>query len=143
MKQFKDFLTEARQMPEFEAMRAQFNGVVIDGLTMVIRGQITHWTVKNYATHEALGDFYETLKGQLDHLVESGIAVGFTTDDLRDMNLSIQGNDLETFENQLMQYRASVVDAISACPTSMSAIEDILVSIQKTIDTMSYKLTLS
>jgi len=79
MKQFKDFITEARQMPEFEAIRAQFNGVVIDGLTMVIRGQITHWTVKNYATHEALGEFYETLKEQLDHLVESGIAVGFST----------------------------------------------------------------
>jgi DNA-binding ferritin-like protein len=143
MKQFRDFISEARQMPEFEPIRPNISGVVIDGLNMVIRGQITHWNVKNYATHEALGDFYETLKEQLDHLVESCIAVGYDTNDLEQVNINVQGNDLQTFEIDLMQYRDSISETIAMMPTKFGSIEDILVSIQKTIDTMSYKLTLS
>lgn len=143
MKQFKDFINEARTLPEFETIRANFTMVVLDGLYMVISGQLAHWSTSIYATHEALGEFYEALKDNLDQLVEAGIAVGYDTSQLRDFNLNIQGNDLETFESNLMSYRASVSETINICPPTMSTIEGHLASILKTIDTMSYKLSLS
>lgn len=45
--------------------------LVMDLLHSSIVAQIMHWQTESYAAHKALGDFYETMPGMLDSLIEA------------------------------------------------------------------------
>lgn len=142
MKKFKEFLTEARELPEFDAIRPMIVDVISNGLGMVIKGQVVHWSTNSLSHHEALSDFYMTLKDYIDNLAEASISVGFNVEDLVGMEIAVNDMSIQTFEEDLMAYRGLVTNTISYCGSEMSNIQDILTNIVSTIDTMSYKLTL-
>lgn len=103
---------------------------------------LEHWRTFNEARHTALGEFYTSLNEQLDSLAEISLGIGI---DLRsDFSFSHMFTPQEDFVSFLTILRDSVNQALNMTSTTeLQSVNDCLITIQKSIDTLAYKLELS
>lgn len=117
---------------------------VLTSLNFANQSHIYHLLTKSYAEHVAIGDFYDCLRGLADGLAEKSIGMGLT-------QLSASSTVSITFtynKSTLIQklgiYRGYVVNMLeNTSSNELLSLNDDIIDIQKTIDTLLYKLQLN
>lgn len=143
MKSFGDFINEAINVPEARDHDSHFNQVIAESMRLTTQAHVWHLMTKSYASHEAIGSFYEALTSHTDSLAEKYTATGGKL--VGQFNHVIQNKyDRVDVLNQLTVYRQLISDVIGSIePSSLEGIKDELIAIQKLIDQTAYLLDLN
>jgi hypothetical protein len=116
--------------------------VVSKCLIATVGIHLEHWKTVNEAKHVALGDFYTSLNTQLDSLAEMAMGVGINI--RYDFSFGYTFSTDMEFVELLSSLRDVITEALqNTTEAKFQSINDCLVAIQKSIDTLSYKLELS
>lgn len=143
MKSLHQFITEAIQVPEARDHDSQLNMVLAESMRLTTQAHVWHLLTKSFASHEAIGSFYEALTSHTDSLAEKYLATGGKL--VGQFNHVIQNKyDRVDVLNQLTVYRQLISDVIGSIePSSLEGIKDELIAIQKLIDQTAYRLDLN
>jgi len=142
MKSFQQYISESIDVPGAVNAEAAIKVVISKCLIATVGIHLEHWKTFNEARHEALGEFYTAINEQLDSLAEMSMGIGIN---LRsNFVFGHQFTTEEDFVSVLANIRSSIVDALNITSTTeLQSINDCLVTIQQSIDTLAYKLDLS
>ena len=118
-------------------------GLFLDNTNMLTQIHIFHILTKSYSEHVAIGEFYESLNGLNDKFIESLIGVGMDTKhDDYDSKLVVNYSR-ETLVSLVEDYRDKVTENIDKTSKSeLAAVNDTIIDIQSSVDTLLYKLQL-
>ena len=135
-------MTESIDVAGAKTSTVAIKDVISKCLIATVGIHLEHWKTHNEARHVALGDFYTALNEQLDSLAEIALGIGI---DLRsDFAFTHTFTTQEDFIGFLPELRDSVNQALNVTSTTeLQSINDCLITIQKSIDTLAYKLELS
>jgi hypothetical protein len=141
MKTFHQYMTESIDVAGAKNSTNVIKDVISKCLITTVGIHLEHWKTFNEARHEALGEFYINLNEQLDSLAEIALGIGI---DLRsDFAFTHTFTTQEDFIDFLPGLRDRVNQALNVTSTTeLQSINDCLVAIQKSIDTLAYKLEL-
>jgi len=118
---------------------------VLVGYLLALRTQfhVYHLLTLSYAEHMAIGEFYDSLTGHIDGIAETLIALGGSIK-IEPYNYVSMYNKHEMM-NQLTMFRSSVVSPAldETNRVSFMSINDKIIAVQQSVDTLLYKLDLS
>lgn len=142
MKTFQEYMNESIDVAGAKNSTTAIKDVISKCLIATVGIHLEHWKTFNEARHEALGEFYTNLNEQLDSLAEIALGIGI---DLRsDFSFTHTFTTQEDFVSFLTVLRDSINQALNMTSTTeLQSVNDCLISIQKSIDTLAYKLDLS
>lgn len=106
MKVLRAFLKEAEIT---EDLRELVEGVITATLAMSVQAHFWHWQTKNYAAHEALGDFYENLTELVDEVAE--VFMGSGGEFVSEVQASMSTFDIDRVKEDLEEYKERLVEA--------------------------------
>lgn len=144
MKKFTNYVNESLQSSTGVALDAEMIQFIIDSFNIRTQTHIYHLLTKSYAEHMAIGEFYESLEASIDSIAESLIGLDIELNDQNYASNLIFGYNKNTMINQIKSFRSVVSDLIGRTDSNtVMDIQDMLIAVQKTIDTLLYKLQLS
>lgn len=118
---------------------------VINILLFAMQTHIYHLLTKGYAEHVAIGEFYAAIQGQGDSIAEMFIGIGgdMSQYDVYDAEISVMYTK-ESFIEEIQEFRETITNAISMTnEPSVMSLNDEFIAVQKSVDELLYKLTLS
>ena len=106
--------------------------------------QVWHWLAKSGQKHTALGDFYSSLRENIDSLAETLIAQAISPITKGSKTLDVvYSDDVITYQTkEYRQYISNLIEQLSVEKTDVSNIRDTLVNIQECIDKFVYQFDL-
>lgn len=140
---FKEYLNEALVGASGNHMDSDIAKFTLDSLIFVSQTHVYHLVTKSYAEHMAIGEFYAGLQVLIDGLAEQTIGLNIELNDaVTSANLDF-GYSKDRLIAELNTYRDSISILLEKTnvPALMS-INDTLINIQTSIDTLLYKLQL-
>ena len=114
-------------------------------LCMVTQAHIWHWQCKSYAAHQALGDFYEGLQGNVDELAEIFFGAGGSFSfhqhhsTMNFVSIEDVSARIKNFKNELVQTQAELMKDENA---PLHSAGDKILEIVQSTDKLLYLLTL-
>lgn len=143
MKSLNQFINEAISVPEYRDSDSQIVSVIASAMRLTIQAHVWHLLTKSYSSHEAIGDFYETLTEQIDTLAEQYLATGGTLTGSSDMTIEYN-YDRTSVLTQLTDFRSGLSSTITSLDSSATeSIKDTLIAMQKLVDKTAYLLDLN
>ena len=97
---------------------------------------LAHWKTKSYAQHEALGDFYDSLVGDIDAIVEM-YQGAFGLVSLPELPALIPPKDIVKHLDEEVKW---IADNQKACCKGVSAISNLIDNLTGSYFTTIYKL---
>jgi DNA-binding ferritin-like protein len=138
-------LYEAKKLELSVVNAKRVEEAICSCLCMVTQAHIWHWQTKSYATHKALGEFYDGLQGSVDELAEIFFGAGgsFTFRQHKTTDNFISVDDVaakvKNFRNELVQAQAELMKDENA---PLHSAGDKILEIVQSADKLSYLLTL-
>ena len=149
MVKFRDWVTakqskEINEKIELSSDIGDVNMLLTETLHFANQLQIWHWLAKSGQKHTALGDFYSSLRENIDSLAETLIAQAISpiTKGSKTLNV-VYSDDVITYQTkEYRQFITNLIDIVSVEKTDVSNIRDALVDIQECIDKFVYQFDL-
>jgi hypothetical protein len=142
MKSFSHYLNERIALLQQMSMPATTLAIATS-FTLITQFHIFHLLTRSHAEHEAIGEFYKGLGEPLDCLAEAFIGLGGA---IKVPHTQGPTTDYSpgTVIRLLNLYRASISDALAETNSpQLQSLNDHLVTIQKLVDSLLYKLGLN
>lgn len=116
---------------------------VLDGFNVVTQTHVYHLLTKSHAEHIAIGEFYDSLQGCLDAIAEKGIGLGLQAQGASLTTVLMYSYNKNDLMNLVKGYRGKTTSMIEATNNNeLMSINDKLIQVQSSIDTLLYKLQL-
>ena len=119
--------------------------VAFNALGMSLQGHLYHLNTVSYAQHMALKEFYEEMEDLSDELIENILSMGydFTMNGEVMKSYTFQLTN-ETMEQTIRAFRDIVSTGLDATADSDHlGLNDVMIDMQKAVDGLLYKFTLS
>lgn len=104
-----------------------------------VNAHFYHWNTISYATHTALGEYYEAINGLLDKLVETAQGKFGMRYNLTNKTITISDLSVENYFGQLSHQSQIMVDYLFR---DYADLENIALEIVEEINKLRYLLTL-
>lgn len=142
---FTDFLNEGPlNEKSFVPMTDETNDLgkyIVEALNTTSQFHIFHWLSKTGQKHVTLGEFYNSLQGEVDGLAEIFISIGGSLQMPENSIFVAYSDDLVRSALQSLRDRTSIcIDKLNS--SNFKSLQDSLIDIQELIDKTVYKFDL-
>ena len=149
MGKFKEWMAakqskEINEKVELQSDTGDVNMLLTETLHFANQIQLWHWLAKSGQKHTALGDFYESLRDNIDSLAETLIAQAISPLVRGSKTLDVVYSD-DVIMYQTKEYRqfiTNVIDQTSSDKPDIANVRDMVVDIQECIDKFVYQFDL-
>lgn len=146
MNKFRDWIDQGKinEKIEVSSDSGAVNMLLTETLHFANQIHVWHWLAKSGQKHTALGEFYISLREQIDGIAENLIALSIMPVSNGSKSLDVMYSD-EVIIYQTKEYRqyiTNLIDVVSAEKSDIASIRDALIDLQETIDKFIYKFDL-
>ncbi len=150
MNKFIDYINQGKlnnsvnEKIELSSDTGNVNMLLTETLHFANQIQLWHWLATSGQKHTALGDFYNSLRENIDSLAETLIAQAISPLTRGSKTLDVNYSD-EVIKYQTKEYRqliTELIDIVSVEKSDIANIRDALVDIQEGIDKFVYQFDL-
>ena len=150
MNKFIDYINQGKsnksvnEKIELLSDTGNVNMLLTETLHFANQIQLWHWLAVSGQKHTALGDFYNSLRENIDSLAETLIAQAISPLTRGSKTLDVNYSD-EVIKYQTKEYRqfiTNIIDQLSTDKSDIANVRDMVVDIQECIDKFIYQFDL-
>jgi DNA-binding ferritin-like protein len=150
MNKFIDYINQGKsnnpvnEKVELPSDTGNVNMLLTETLYFANQIQLWHWLATSGQKHTALGDFYNSLRENIDSLAETLIAQAISLLTRGSKTLDVNYSD-EVIKYQTKEYRqfiTNIIDQLSTDKSDIANVRDMVVDIQECIDKFIYQFDL-
>ena len=149
MGKFRDWMTakqskEINEKIELPSDIGNVNMLLTETLHFANQIQVWHWLAKSGQKHTALGDFYSSLRENIDSLAETLIAQAISPITRGSKTLDVVYSD-DVITYQTKEYRQNIsnlIEQLSVEKSDIANVRDMVIDIQECIDKFVYQFDL-
>lgn len=138
-------LHEAKELELSVVNAKRVEEAICSCLCMVTQAHIWHWQTKTYASHKALGEFYEGLQGTVDELAEIFFGAGGSFS-FRQHQTTVNFVSIDDVIINLKKFKAGLVktqaELMKEENAPLHSAGDKILEIVQSVDKLLYLLTL-
>ena len=149
MGKFRDWVTakQTKEINEKVTTTSDISNIAIlltETLHFANQIQVWHWLAKSGQKHTALGDFYGSLRENIDSLAETLIAQAISpiTKGSKTLDVVYSDDVIIIHVNKYRELITELIDIVSVEKSDIANIRDALVDIQEGIDKFVYQFDL-
>ena len=149
MGKFRDWVTakQSKEINEKVTITSDISNIAIlltETLHFANQLQIWHWLAKSGQKHTALGDFYSSLRENIDSLAETLIAQAISPITKGSKTLDVvYSDDVITYQTkEYRQYISNLIEQLSVEKSDIANVRDMVIDIQECIDKFVYQFDL-
>lgn len=146
MNKFRDWMTQGKinEKIEVSSDSGTVNMLLTETLHFANQIHVWHWLAKSGQKHTALGEFYISLREQIDEIAETLIAQAISPLTRGSKILDVTYSD-EVIKYQTKEYRqfvTNLIDVVSAEKSDIANVRDALIDLQECVDKFVYQFDL-
>ena len=149
MGKFKEWMTakqskEINEKIELSSDMGNVNMLLTETLHFANQIQVWHWLAKSGQKHTALGDFYSSLRENIDSLAETLIAQAISPISRGSKTLDVvYSDDVITYQTkEYRQFITNLIEQLSVEKSDIANVRDMVIDIQECIDKFVYQFDL-
>ena len=149
MGKFRDWVTakqskEINEKIELSSDIGDVNMLLTETLHFANQIQVWHWLAKSGQKHTALGDFYSSLRENIDSLAETLIAQAISPISRGSKTLDVvYSDDVITYQTkEYRQFITNLIEQLSVEKSDIANVRDMVIDIQECIDKFVYQFDL-
>ena len=149
MGKFRDWMTakqskEINEKIELSSDMGNVNMLLTETLHFANQIQVWHWLAKSGQKHTALGDFYSSLRENIDSLAETLIAQAISPITKGSKTLDVvYSDDVITYQTkEYRQYISNLIEQLSVEKSDIANVRDMVIDVQEGIDKFVYQFDL-
>ena len=149
MGKFRDWMTakQSKEINEKIELSSDISNIAIlltETLHFANQIQVWHWLAKSGQKHTALGDFYSSLRENIDSLAETLIAQNISprSEYAKGMDVIYSDEVIIIHVNKYRELITELIDIVSVEKSDIANVRDALVDIQEGIDKFVYQFDL-
>ena len=149
MKPFKEWMAtkqskEINEKIELTSDAGDVNMLLTETLHFANQLQIWHWLAKSGQKHTALGDFYSSLRENIDSLAETLIARAISPLSRGSKTLDVvYSDDVITYQTkEYRQFITNLIEQLSVEKSDIANVRDMVIDVQEGIDKFVYQFDL-
>lgn len=149
MGKFRDWVTakqskEINEKIELSSDIGDVNILLTETLHFANQIQVWHWLAKSGQKHTALGDFYSSLRENIDSLAETLIAQAISPITKGSKTLDVvYSDDVITYQTkEYRQYISNLIEQLSVEKSDIANVRDMVIDVQEGIDKFVYQFDL-
>ena len=146
MNKFRDWIAQGKinEKIEVSSDSGAVNMLLTETLHFANQIHVWHWLAKSGQKHTALGEFYTSLREQIDGIAETLIAQAISPLTRGSKILDVTYSD-EVIKYQTKEYRqfvTNLIDVVSAEKSDIANVRDALIDLQECVDKFVYQFDL-
>ena len=149
MGKFRDWVTakQSKEINEKIELSSDISNIAIlltETLHFANQIQVWHWLAKSGQKHTALGDFYSSLRENIDSLAETLIAQAISPISRGSKTLDVvYSDDVITYQTkEYRQFITNLIEQLSVEKSDIANVRDMVIDIQECIDKFVYQFDL-
>ena len=149
MGKFRDWVTakQSKEINEKVITTSDISNIAIlltETLHFANQIQVWHWLAKSGQKHTALGDFYSSLRENIDSLAETLIAQAISPITKGSKTLDVvYSDDVITYQTkEYRQFITNLIEQLSVEKSDIANVRDMVIDIQECIDKFVYQFDL-